>query len=299
MITVTFYKDNQLRFGVKTDKGILDVEAAIAKFPELVDTPISVPELISKGEKGKQALARIVDRAYHEGALFYSEDSLIFGPCVPEPQKIVCVGLNYKKHADECKMEYPTAPLLFSKFNNTLTGHGADIPLPEKSSQVDYEAELAIVIGKQAKNVRQEEALSYVYGYCNANDLSARDLQFKTPQWLLGKTCDGFCPIGPYLVSAEEVGNPNNLHIRSIVNGVVRQDSSTSDMIFFCDEIVSYISDHMTLYPGDLILTGTPEGVIAGYPEEKKVWLKDRDEVTIEVEKLGCLTNTLRKINKY
>lgn len=296
MITVTFYNDNRFILGVKTDKGILDVEAAIAKFPEL-DAPISVQGLISKGEKGKQELARLVDGSYGEESLFYSEDSLIFGPCVPEPQKIICVGLNYKKHADECNMSYPPAPLLFSKFNNALTGHGADIPLPEKSSQVDYEAELVIVIGKQARNVRKEEALSYVYGYCNANDLSARDLQFKTSQWLLGKTCDGFSPIGPYLVSSEEVGNPNNLRIRSIVNGEVRQDSNTSDMIFSCDEIVSYISKHMTLYPGDLIMTGTPEGVIVGYLEETRVWLKDSDEVTIEIEKLGRLTNTLRKIN--
>jgi 2-keto-4-pentenoate hydratase/2-oxohepta-3-ene-1,7-dioic acid hydratase in catechol pathway len=298
MITVTFYKENQLRLGVKTDNGILDVESAIVKFSNIEDIPLDVRDLISKGEKGKQALARLVDMANQERSLFYSEDSLMFGPCVPEPQKIICVGLNYKKHADECKMDYPSAPLLFSKFNNTLSGHGADIPLPDKSSQVDYEAELAIVIGKQAKNVKKEVALSYVYGYCNANDLSARDLQFKTSQWLLGKTCDGFSPTGPYLVSAEEVDDPNNLHIRAIVNGEVRQDSNTSDMIFFCDEIVSYISEHMTLYPGDLILTGTPEGVIVGYPEEKRVWLKDGDEVTIEIEKLGCLTNTLRKMKE-
>ncbi|QIZ06450.1 fumarylacetoacetate hydrolase family protein [Priestia megaterium] len=298
MITVTFYKEKELRLGVQTDKGILDVEAAIVKFSKLDDIPISVGELISKGEKGKQALEKLVDEVYQENSLFYSEDSLVFGPCVPEPEKIICVGLNYKKHAEECNMDYPSAPLLFSKFNNTLTGHRTDIPLPEKSSQVDYEAELAIVIGKQARNVIKEKALSYVYGYCNANDLSARDLQFKTPQWLLGKTCDGFSPTGPYLVSTEEVGNPNNLRISSIVNGEVRQDSNTSDMIFFCDEIVSYISEHMTLYPGDLILTGTPEGVIVGYPEEKRVWLKDGDEVTIEIEKLGCMTNTLRKIHK-
>ncbi|MFP3126176.1 fumarylacetoacetate hydrolase family protein [Ectobacillus funiculus] len=298
MITVTFYKEKELRLGVKTDKGILDIEAAIVKLSKLDDIPISVGELISKGETGKQALEKLVDGVYQEDSLFYSEDSLVFGPCVPEPQKIICVGLNYKKHADECNMDYPSTPLLFSKFNNTLAGHRTEIPLPETSSQVDYEAELAIVIGKQARDVRKEEALSYVYGYCNANDVSARDLQFKTSQWLLGKSCDGFSPTGPYLVSAEEVGNPNNLRIRSIVNGEVRQDSNTSDMIFFCDEIVSYISEHMTLYPGDLILTGTPEGVIVGYPEEKRVWLKDGDEVTIEIEKLGCLTNTLRKINK-
>lgn len=295
MITVIFRKDEQLALGVKTDKGIFDVEAAIHKHPEVRNVPHSVSALISQGEEGEQRLNRLVDQAFHDDDLFYTEDSLTFGPCVPNPQKIICVGLNYKKHADECNMDYPAAPLLFSKFNNTLTGHGEDVLLPAKSSQVDYEAELVIVIGKQAKDVSKEDALSYVYGYCNGNDLSARDLQFKSSQWLLGKTCDGFSPIGPYLVTQDETGDPDNLSIRSIVNGEVRQDSNTSDMIFNCKEIISYISEHMTLYPGDLIFTGTPEGVITGYPEEKQVWLKDGDEVTIEIEKLGRLINTLKK----
>jgi len=130
-----------------------------------------------------------------------------------------------------------------------------------------------------------------VFGYCCVNDLSARDLQLRTPQWLLGKTCDDFSPLGPWLVTADEVGNPNDLEIKAIVNGEVRQHSNTSDMIFPCDEIVSYISRHMTLVPGDIILTGTPEGVVLGYPPEKQVYLQPGDEVTIEIEKLGALTN--------
>ncbi|MEW9669887.1 fumarylacetoacetate hydrolase family protein [Ammoniphilus sp. 3BR4] len=294
MITVTFIKDQKTLLGVKTEKGIMDVEAASVHYPE-VQAPLSVKELISRGEEGKQALMTLVDKSYQETALFYAEEALAFGPCVPEPQKIICVGLNYKKHADECNLPYPPAPLLFSKFNNTLAGHGDVIPLPEKASQVDYEAELAIIIGKEAKNVKKEEALSFVYGYATADDVSARDLQMKTSQWLLGKTCDKFSPIGPYLVSVEEVGNPNDLEIRSIVNGEVRQNSHTSDMIFYCDEIISYISQHFTLNPGDIILTGTPEGVIMGYPEEKQIWLKDGDEVTIEIGKLGRLTNRFQK----
>ncbi|WP_047152442.1 fumarylacetoacetate hydrolase family protein [Aneurinibacillus tyrosinisolvens] len=295
MITVTFEKDGKWGLGVKTEKGILDVEAFLA-LEDAQSIPVSVTEVIQQGESGKQALSQLVSKALEsERDVFPSEDSLTFGPCVPAPQKIICVGLNYKRHAEESKMAPPEAPLLFSKFNNTLTGHKVDVKLPEKSSQVDYEVELAIVIGKEAKNVTKEEALSYVYGYCNANDLSARDLQFKSSQWLLGKTCDGFSPIGPYLVTADEVGDPNNLRLRTIVNGEVRQDSNTSDMIFYCDEIVSYVSEHMTLYPGDLIFTGTPEGVILGLPEQERVWLKDGDEVTIEIEKLGTLTNTMRK----
>lgn len=158
--------------------------------------------------------------------------------------------MNYRRHAEETKAAIPQYPILFNKFNNTLTGPGADVPLPKVSEKVDYEAELVIVIGRTAKYVSKENALDHVFGYCNVNDLSARDLQMRTQQWLLGKSCDGFSPLGPYLVSADEVGNPNGLGIRCIVNGEVRQNSNTSDMIFKCDEIVSYISQHMTLIPG-------------------------------------------------
>ncbi len=253
--------------------------------------------MIEGGPAAVSALQNFVDQALAAGgseAYVLDESKLTFGPCVTHPNKIICVGLNYRKHAEETNSPIPKYPILFNKFNNTLTGHGHDVPLPVSvSSKVDYEAELCIVIGKQAKYVAKENALDYVFGYCNVNDLSARDLQMRTQQWLLGKSCDGFSPLGPYLVTADEVGNPNNLGIRSIVNGEVRQNSNTSDMIFHCDEIVSYISQHMTLVPGDIILTGTPEGVVMGYPEDKQVYLKDGDVVTIEIEKLGSLTNRM------
>ncbi|MDR7080021.1 2-keto-4-pentenoate hydratase/2-oxohepta-3-ene-1,7-dioic acid hydratase in catechol pathway [Neobacillus niacini] len=159
-------------------------------------------------------------------------------------------------------MPVPEYPVLFNKFINTIAAHGEDISLP-------VEAELVIVIGERAKDVPKERALDFVAGYCNVNDLSARDLQFRTNQWLLGKCCDGFSPIGLYIVSSDEIGNPNQLEIKTIVNGEVRQHSNTFDMIFHCDVIVRYISRYMTLEPGDIILTGTPEGVIFGYPKEK------------------------------
>ncbi|MFP3392678.1 fumarylacetoacetate hydrolase family protein [Brevibacillus sp. SIMBA_040] len=292
MISVTFVKENQLVLGIKTNKGILDVDAALLKFPEIAGVPRTVAELINKGNEVRELIAQLIQKAWNEDSLFYEEDSLEFGPCVPHPQKIICAGLNYKKHAMEIDQPFPPFPLLFSKCNNTLAGHKERVRLPITSSQVDYEAEIAIVIGTKAINVEKENALSYVYGYCNANDLSARDLQFATSQWLLGKTCDGFCPIGPYLVSQDEVGNPNDLRIRTFVNGHLRQDSNTSDMIFDCAELISYISAHMTLFPGDIILTGTPEGVIMGYPEEQRVWLQAGDEVSVEIERLGRLTNT-------
>jgi 2-keto-4-pentenoate hydratase/2-oxohepta-3-ene-1,7-dioic acid hydratase in catechol pathway len=297
MKLLTFLQDGSYRLGVKTEQGVVDVAAALETVPATERIPITVHEVIEGGKPAVEALQAYAARALalqgDRPAFVHDESKLTLGPCVTHPNKIICVGLNYRKHAAETNAPIPEYPILFNKFNNTLTGHGHDVPLPKVSEKVDYEAELAIVIGKKAKYVAKEEALDYVFGYCNVNDLSARDLQMRTHQWLLGKSCDSFSPLGPYLVTADEVGNPNELAIRCIVNGEVRQNSNTSDMIFRCDEIVSYISQHMTLVPGDLILTGTPEGVVLGYPKEKQVYLKDGDVVTIEIEKLGSLTNRM------
>ena len=165
--------------------------------------------------------------------------------------------------------------------------------LPLNAKQFDYEAELVIVIGKTVENVSRENAMSHIFGYTIGNDLSARDLQFRTGQWLLGKTCDGFAPIGPYLVTADEVDS-SNLEISCSVNGELRQQGNTKNMIFDCAHIVSYLSQHMTLRPGDIIFTGTPAGVILGYPEEQRNWLKSGDEVVISIEKIGSLKNKLK-----
>ncbi|WP_025852764.1 fumarylacetoacetate hydrolase family protein [Paenibacillus ehimensis] len=298
MKLLTFIEEGQERLGVKTDRGVVHIAKALAAVPAgNAEVPQTVHEAIEGGPFAVTALQAYVDRALAAAgseAYVLDEAGLTYGPCVPHPNKIICVGLNYRKHAEETNAPIPQYPILFNKFNNTLTGHGQDVPLPVSvTSKVDYEAELVIVIGKKAKYVSKESALDHVFGYCNVNDLSARDLQMRTQQWLLGKSCDGFSPLGPYLVTADEVGDPNNLSIRCIVNGEVRQNSNTSDMIFHCDEIVSYISQHMTLVPGDVILTGTPEGVVLGYPEDKQVYLKDGDIVTIEIEKLGSLTNRM------
>lgn len=297
MKLLTFQTGEGLKLGIKTDMGVLDVLRA----SEVMNTevPQSLDQVLKEGETAVKNLSQLIEQAESNSdkSLYFHEEELHFGPAVPNPEKIICVGLNYRKHAEESGMPIPEAPILFNKFNNAIAAHQAVIALPFNSEQIDYEAELAIVIGKTAKRVTKEEALDFVFGYTMANDLSARDLQFRTHQWLLGKSLDGFNPVGPYLVTADEVKNPDNLGIRSIVNGEIRQDSNTSDMIFDCAEIVSYISQHMTLVPGDIILTGTPEGVILGYPEDKRVWLKDGDEVTIEIEKLGRLTNTMKKEN--
>lgn len=295
MKLLTFEEDGQLKAGVKTDHGVLHVEKTAALFN--AEVPKEIKEMIKDNVRLIPLLESLIKKAVEENKeeLFLEENDLIYGPAVPSPEKIICVGLNYKKHAEESNMPLPDYPILFNKYNNTIAATNEVITLPFNSKENDYEAELAIVIGKQAKNVTKDEALDYVFGYCNSNDLSSRDLQFRTHQWLLGKSCDGFCPIGPYIVTSNEVGNPNRLTIKATVNEEVRQNSNTSDMIFKCDEIVSYISEHMTLNPGDIILTGTPEGVAFGYPENQRVYLKDGDQVTIEIEKLGKLTNIFKE----
>lgn len=285
MKLLTFLKEGRQVLGVKTENGIVDLEAALAENPNEV-IPASVMDVIAGGKEVVSAIEDFVANP-SDSTYVQNEEEIQWAPCVTQPNKIICVGLNYRKHADETNAPYPEVPILFNKFNNTLTGHNCEIAVPRVTKKLDYEVELGVVIGKEAKYVSKEEALDYVFGYCVANDLSARDLQMKTQQWLLGKTCDDFSPMGPYLVTADEVGNPNDLNLKTYVNGEVRQNSNTSDMIFYVDEIVSYISQHMTLVPGDVILTGTPEGVVLGYPAEKQVYLKPGDEVTAEIEKLG------------
>jgi 2-keto-4-pentenoate hydratase/2-oxohepta-3-ene-1,7-dioic acid hydratase in catechol pathway len=295
MKLVTINKEGKHVLGVKVEKGLIDLEEALKVSPNnLVHT--NIMNVIAAGHEATSALENyIANLPTEENRTTYlkNEEEVEWGPCVTEPNKIICVGLNYRKHADETNSPYPEVPILFNKFNNALTGHKCEIAVPKVTQRLDYEVELGVVIGKEAKYVSKEKALDYVFGYCTANDLSARDLQKRTNQWLLGKTCDDFSPIGPYLVTADEVGNPNNLQLKAYVNGEKRQDSNTSDMIFYVDEIVSYISQHMTLTPGDVILTGTPAGVIIGYPREKRVYLKPGDVITVEVEKLGTLMNRL------
>ncbi|WP_051633540.1 fumarylacetoacetate hydrolase family protein [Bacillus sp. UNC41MFS5] len=293
LINYKVSSNDQSKFGVKTDAGIVDIVKAWEAANEPQNIPLSLEQWLQADEDSKQRFHRFVNSNKNNNDFIIQEDQIQYGPCVPKSAKIICVGLNYRKHAEESNMEPPKTPVLFNKYGNSLAGHGEKVEIPADAKQVDYEAELGIVIGKKAKNVSKERALDYVAGYCNANDLSARDLQFRTNQWLLGKAIDGFCPVGPYLVTAEEVGNPNQLKIETIVNGKVRQSSNTADMIFYCDEIISYISNYITLEPGDLIITGTPEGVILGLPEHEQDWLTAGDEVTIRIEKLGELTNQM------
>ncbi|MGH3386835.1 MAG: fumarylacetoacetate hydrolase family protein, partial [Nocardioidaceae bacterium] len=212
-------------------------------------------------------------------------------PAVPDPGKIICVGANYRKHAQEAGLPIPEHPIYFAKYNNSLVGHAADVVLPAVTEQGDYEVELVAVIGRPAHRVGTADALDYLFGYATGNDLSARELQMRSSQWTYGKAIDGFAPLGPYLVTADEVPDPQQLALRCWVNDELRQESNTADMIFSVAELVSDLSQIMTLEPGDVIYTGTPEGVILGMQEPS--WLQVGDEVACEVEGLGRLVTYL------
>ncbi|EZH67495.1 5-carboxymethyl-2-hydroxymuconate isomerase [Bacillaceae bacterium JMAK1] len=275
--------------GVCINDSVIDVTTALAN-EQRTNLPTSMMDYIKADDYTKRAFQDYVTTLSETNSAKVAESEVTFGPVVPHPEKIICVGLNYRKHADETNSPYPEVPILFNKFNNTLTGHNHDVVVPAVTNELDYEVELAIVIGQTASQVSEEEALNYVLGYATANDLSARDLQLRTPQWLLGKTLDDFNPIGPYLVTTDEVPDPQQLALTTTVNEETRQDSNTSDMIFSCKEIISYISKHFTLKPGDIILTGTPEGVTMGMPETEREYLKSGDTVTVSIEKLGSCT---------
>jgi len=216
---------------------------------------------------------------------------IVYRPVVPAPSKILCVGLNYQPHAEESGFAVPSEPVIFGKFSNALCAHAQPIPIESSWSQVDYELELAVVIGRTTRHVQPDTALDSVLGYCCSNDLSERGWQFRNTQWLMGKSLDNFFPLGPYLVTADEIPDPQTLTVRGWLNGELRQESHTSRMIFSVATIIAYVSQVMTLYAGDIISTGTPEGVVFGMKE--KTYMKAGDTYRIEIEKLGVLENQL------
>ena len=212
-------------------------------------------------------------------------------PPVPDPSKIVCLGLNYRSHAEEAGLEAPVVPTFFAKWPNALAAPGADVPLPAYSQKVDYEAEVAFVIGRRCRDVSETDAMDVVAGYTLLNDLSARDYQFKTPQWGPGKVFDGSAPCGPALVSPDEAGPPDAIEISLTLNGELMQSASTADLIHSIPSVIAYLSKLMTLEPGDLISTGTPAGV--GSTRDPHIWLKPGDEIRIESPQLGRLDTRL------
>ena len=286
MTLLTLRNGDSYSLGIKTGKGVLDVRQAAKAFKG--SAPTTIDALLAGGDQGLTDLLNRALAAANSKDLFRDESRIEYGPCVTNPEKILCVGLNYVKHIREVGQQIPKLPILFNKFNNALNAHQGVVRVSRMPAEkFDYEAELVIVMGRRAYNVSEADALAHVFGYANGNDFSARDLQSRSSQWMIGKTCDGFALLGPYLVTADMVGDPNNLKIECTVNGEVRQASNTSDMVFNCAQIVSYASKLMTLEPGDIIYTGTPEGVINGYPKDKQVWLKPGYRLTTKIEKLG------------
>ena len=281
MKLVQFWKNNKVALGIQTERGIVDVAAEAVR--RGITAPATMMEAIGFDLKVLEQLA-VKPVCFAEGSA---------APVVTGCDKILCIGLNYLQHAKECNLPIPAAPVLFNKFSNALAADGDEVRLMPDYVEYDYEAELVVVMGKPARNVTEEDALDYVFGYTCGNDLSTRDLQFvRSNQWVLSKTFDGFAPIGPCVVTADSI-DPDNLRIGSVVNGEVRQDSNTSDMIFSVAQIIADLSKHFTLLPGDLIFTGTPQGVMHGYPADQKNWLKPGDQVDIIIENIGTLHNTM------
>jgi 2-keto-4-pentenoate hydratase/2-oxohepta-3-ene-1,7-dioic acid hydratase in catechol pathway len=290
MTFCTLRQGDSYGLGLKTEKGILDIAAAAHALKENAPTSI---DAVFKGEGDLGALKHLAEKAKaaaQTANFFIPEKDAKFGPAVTNPEKIVCIGLNYRKHAAETGQPVPKLPILFNKFNNALNTHKGKIKLPvEVANKFDYETELVIVIGKEARNVSEADASGHIAGFATGNDFSARDLQLETGgQWMIGKTVDGFGPLGPYLVTADQVDG-DNLKLETWVNGELRQNSNTNDMVFNTRYLVSYISRYFVLRPGDIIYTGTPEGVIQGKPADKRVWLKAGDKVVSSLEKLGKL----------
>ena len=265
MKLVTYESDGRTRAGVLSDDGVRDSGFATMK------------ELLSAGPPAQPSGEPV------------QPDRLL--PPVTDPDKIICIGLNYLSHAREAGLEPSDTPTIFAKYRNALVAPDSTVALPPYSSKVDYEAEVAFVIGKLAKDVAEADALDYVAGYMLLNDLSARDMQFATPQWMPGKVFDGSAPCGPWLVTPDEAGPPDAIEIRLTLNGEEMQNGSTADLVHSIPALVAYLSKLMTLEPGDIVSTGTPSGV--GSVRDPKVWLGAGDEVVVESPTLGRLVTTL------
>ena len=284
MKLITYTTGSEPRIGAVRGDQVIDLAAASEG-----KLPSDMVAFLQQGEPAL-ALARELLAGAPGAATVPLHDVTLLAP-VLKPSKVVAIGLNYMDHCRESGTEPPTTPVIFTKFSTAIIGPGATIRWdPALTSSVDYEAELAVVFGKTARRVSEDEALDYVAGYMNANDVSARELQRGDGQWVRAKSLDTFCPLGPSLVTADEVPDPQALNIKSVLNGQVMQESNTKEMIFSVRYLIAFASRAFTLLPGDILITGTPHGVGAG--RTPPVFLKDGDTITIEVEGLGTLTNT-------
>lgn len=278
---VTFREGNSDRIGARSGDQIIDLSASDS----------SIPSDMRSFLEGGDAALKAAKAAVKAGGPAFSADAVQVLAPISNPEKVVCIGLNYADHAAESGMEIPSEPVVFSKYASAIVGPGDTIKLPPSSNEPDYEVELVVVIGKSGFNVSEADAMRHVAGYTVGHDVSARDYQLQKPggQWMMGKTFDTFAPIGPDLVTADEVADPHNLGIRCILNGETVQDSNTKQLIFKIPELIAYLSHVFTLKPGDLIFTGTPPGV--GMARNPQLWLKAGDNVACEVDGIGRIEN--------
>ena len=289
MHLITFQSNSDPRLGVIHQGTIIDLQAAHAASEAQGPFPDSMVAILSLGETGLQMAGQALSYALEKDFVRYDRKDVTLLPPVPRPGKVMALGKNYAAHAAEGGSKPPDYPMIFHKTATSLIGDGASIQVPPVVLQPDFEAELAIVIGRNGRDISEHDALDYVAGYCPANDVTARDWQRRTSQFSIGKMVDSFGPIGPALVTRDEIPDPGALRIQSRLNGKVMQDSNTRHMIFSVPFIISYLSQVVTLEVGDVILTGTPEGV--GFARTPPVWLQDGDEIVVEIEGLGALTN--------
>lgn len=299
MRLITYRRDGREEVGALTSDGkILSAEraGALTEGIGLLKSGCTMLDLIRGGEPALAGLRVALGRAGElTSGLIDAAGVELLAP-VPRPPKIVAVGLNYMDHCRETGSVPPERPLLFAKYPSSVIGHGAHIEWHEGvTQQVDYEAELAVVIGRQARAVRATDAFDFIFGYTALNDVSARDLQFADGQWVRGKSLDTFCPMGPCVVTCDEVPDPQALRIVCRVNGEALQDSNTSEMIFGVPALIEYISRSITLEPGDVIATGTPAGV--GFSRRPPIYLKGGDEVEVSIGRIGSLSNVVRVLS--
>ena len=294
MKLVAYQKEQgeKYRVGVLTDsESLTDVEVLSKQFGEK-PLPADPVDFYADASVYVEALQKILKEATDYKTVPLQEVHL--GMPLGKAKKVICIGKNYQEHVHEMKSDIPDFPVLFAKFDNAIIGPEDDIYYPSITEKLDYEVELTLVIGKTASKVKKEVAFDYIAGYTLANDTSARDLQKRTPQWLQGKSLDHTTPVGPWVVTKDEISNPHELNIRSYVNGEVRQSSNTEHLIFDIPFLINFISEIMTLEPGDIILTGTPHGV--GFAMEPSGLLQAGDHVKLEVEGIGVMENQVKKV---
>lgn len=286
------------------DDHVINLKAAAIAYPDKLLSPVeSIISLLRQGNRTMKEVRTLVDylsgeiiarsESLPQGVVLKRNDVRLAAPIL-DPQKIIAVGLNYRDHCIENNLEPPKSPIIFAKYPSAIIGDEEAIVLDEEvARQIDYEAEFAFVMGKRAQRVSEQDAMDYVAGYTIVNDVSARDLQFAEGQWVRAKSLDTFCPLGPALVTKDEVPDPHNLDVRCILNGRVVQYSNTKHLIFGVPYLVSFLSRGITLLPGDIISTGTPGGV--GYHRKPQLFLKTGDTVRVEIEHIGILSNTVRQ----